>query len=129
MPVDDNVRNIRMNAAKRLGVIDRVLARSGYRCHYCGKTSEEAGNSGKRLSVDHLVPFSCGGDESESNLVAACAGCNSAKKDRPIEEVRHALLLRAIGWPRFTPAQLDWMRSRGLDLSEYDNAQLHFEKR
>lgn len=124
----DNVRQFRMNAAKRAGTIDFVLARAKFRCQYCGQTSEEAQGNGRRLAVDHVVPVSRGGDESADNLVACCGPCNSIKKNRPLSEARHFLLLRAIGWPKFTESQLDWMRARGVDLSEYDAARLHFEK-
>ena len=52
-----------------------VLARDGYRCVYCLSTDAP-------LHCDHVVPFSKGGTSDASNLVAACARCNSAKGNR-----------------------------------------------
>ena len=54
----------------------RVLSRSEFRCVYCG-----AGAPEKRIEVDHVVPVSKGGDDHESNLVAACLDCNVGKSD------------------------------------------------
>ena len=124
----DNVRSIRMNAAKRAGTIDRVLERSNYRCHYCGKTSAEAHTDGKRLAIDHVHPLRLGGDESDDNLVAACGPCNSIKGTRTVAEARHGLVLRYIGWPKFTEAQIDWLRASGFDLTAYDECKLAFER-
>jgi 5-methylcytosine-specific restriction endonuclease McrA len=127
--VDERLRNRRMVDARKKGTLDRILERDGFRCQYCGKTAEQAHTDGKRLAVDHVVPFSAGGDEADENLVACCMPCNSAKKNRPLAEVRHFLILRRIGWPRFTEAQIDWMRRRGVDVAEYDNGRLWLEER
>lgn len=52
-------------------------------CVYCGITEDEAGRS---HHVDHLIPVSKGGRHHRSNLVLACASCNSSKsKDTLIE--------------------------------------------
>jgi 5-methylcytosine-specific restriction endonuclease McrA len=50
-----------------------VLARDGYTCVYCGAT-------GVALTLDHVTPRAWGGSHHASNLVAACAPCNSARK-------------------------------------------------
>ena len=58
----------------------RVLfARDGWRCVYCG-------TSGGRLTLDHVVPRSRGGDSVWENVVTACAPCNLRKGDRLLEE-------------------------------------------
>ena len=77
--------------------------------------------------MDHFVPQKFGGTHSLDNLVPACGGCNSSKSDRAVEDARHGLLLKAIGWPRFSIEQLTWLRSQGFDLSAYDNGKLWFE--
>lgn len=46
------------------------------KCYYCGEFT------GKKYSVDHVIPLSRGGSNDPSNLVIACPSCNSAKKDR-----------------------------------------------
>ena len=51
-----------------------ILARDGFRCVYCGATSQDAS-----LEVDHMNPASNGGSNLPSNLVTACASCNAGK--------------------------------------------------
>jgi 5-methylcytosine-specific restriction endonuclease McrA len=51
-----------------------VFARDGFSCQYCG--------AGQRLTVDHVVPRSRGGDSSWTNVVTSCAPCNLRKGDR-----------------------------------------------
>lgn len=65
----------RLTKAKRF----EVLTRDGYRCRYCGVTAQDA-----RLHIDHVLPIAHGGKDDISNLVAACADCNSGKSDRKI---------------------------------------------
>jgi len=48
-----------------------VLARDGYKCQYCGSTSS--------LEIDHIFPFSRGGDHGEDNLQVLCRTCNGSK--------------------------------------------------
>ncbi len=54
-----------------------VLHRDGHRCQYCGSRAE---------SIDHVVPRSRGGHHEWENVVAACRPCNTAKRDRLLEE-------------------------------------------
>lgn len=53
----------------------QVLRRDGFRCQYCGTSAA----AGAVLHVDHIVPFSAGGDTTESNLRTACRNCNLGK--------------------------------------------------
>lgn len=53
----------------------RVLQRDGFRCAYCGRTSQQ----GAELHVDHVVPFAHGGETGEDNLITSCAECNLGK--------------------------------------------------
>jgi 5-methylcytosine-specific restriction endonuclease McrA len=48
----------------------------GFRCVYCG-------NKPVRLTQDHVVPISKGGNHTASNVVPACRPCNSKKRDLP----------------------------------------------
>lgn len=61
-----------MAASKRLRY--EILRRDNHRCRYCGAAAPDA-----RLTVDHVVPASLGGSDDPSNLVTACADCNSGK--------------------------------------------------
>jgi 5-methylcytosine-specific restriction endonuclease McrA len=49
---------------------ERVLARDGHRCHWCG---------GPATELDYLVPLALGGERSDANAVAACKRCNSKR--------------------------------------------------
>jgi 5-methylcytosine-specific restriction endonuclease McrA len=54
-----------------------VFARDGHRCQYCGAVAE---------NIDHVVPRSKGGPHAWDNVVAACRRCNTAKRDRMLED-------------------------------------------
>lgn len=63
----------------------RVLERDR-RCLACGITPE----SGARLHVDHIEPYSLGGRTVESNLQTLCADCNVGKGNRSSADFRNA---------------------------------------
>ncbi len=52
-----------------------IFARDEWECQYCGQT-------GKDLTIDHIVPKRLGGGASWENLVACCRRCNSRKGDK-----------------------------------------------
>jgi 5-methylcytosine-specific restriction endonuclease McrA len=56
-----------------------LFARDGWRCVYCGTASG-------RLTLDHVVPRSRGGDSVWENVVTSCAPCNLRKGNRSLEE-------------------------------------------
>lgn len=56
----------------------RLFKRDDYSCLYCG--------SKRKLTVDHILPKSRGGDNSWTNLATCCIKCNSIKNDRTPEE-------------------------------------------
>jgi 5-methylcytosine-specific restriction endonuclease McrA len=45
-----------------------------YKCAYCGKES--------KLTQDHFIPLSKGGEYTINNIVCACVSCNASKQDR-----------------------------------------------
>jgi 5-methylcytosine-specific restriction endonuclease McrA len=55
-----------------------VLRRDHHTCQYCGST--------KRLTLDHVIPRSRGGQHTWDNVVTACERCNSRKSDRTPSE-------------------------------------------
>ncbi len=52
-----------------------ILRRDGYTCQYCARR-------GEKLTVDHIVPRSRGGQTTWTNVVAACLRCNLFKGNR-----------------------------------------------
>ena len=61
-----------------------LFARDGWRCVYCGTSSG-------RLTLDHVVPRSRGGDSVWENVVTSCAPCNLKKGNRLLEEAAMVL--------------------------------------
>ena len=57
-----------------------LFARDGWKCVYCGTASG-------RLTLDHVVPRSRGGDSVWENVVTSCAPCNLRKGNRLLEEL------------------------------------------
>ena len=62
-----------------------LFARDGWRCAYCGTTAG-------RLTLDHVVPRSRGGESVWENVVTSCAPCNLRKGDRLPGEVQMQLV-------------------------------------
>ena len=82
---------------------ERIFARDGYRCVYCGGVF-----AAEELSLDHVQPRMRGGDNSEGNLVTACKPDNTRKGAMPawaflaeLTEERANFLRYAVHvWPR-----------------------------
>jgi len=51
----------------------------GNSCAYCGK-------SGKRLTHEHFIPISKGGEYTADNIIPACSYCNGSKKNKDFHE-------------------------------------------
>jgi 5-methylcytosine-specific restriction endonuclease McrA len=74
------VQYVRVPRTAKRKISRRALfARDGWSCVYCG-------TSGGRLTLDHVVPRSRGGDSVWENVVTACAPCNLRKGDKLPEE-------------------------------------------
>jgi 5-methylcytosine-specific restriction endonuclease McrA len=56
-----------------------VLVRDGHRCVKCGRSP--ATERGVQLHIDHIVPWSGGGESVASNLQCLCSECNLGKSD------------------------------------------------
>ena len=61
-----------------------LFARDDWRCVYCGDRNN-------RLTLDHVLPRSRGGESVWENVVTACAPCNHTKGNRTLEEARMQL--------------------------------------
>ncbi|MEU5149753.1 HNH endonuclease [Streptomyces yangpuensis] len=53
------------------------MARWGNRCAYCPALATH---------LDHVIPLSKGGTDTESNIVPACQHCNLSKGAKTLEE-------------------------------------------
>ena len=75
------VQYVRVPRAIQRKISRRALfARDNWRCVYCGTATG-------RLTLDHVVPRSRGGDSVWENVVTSCAPCNLRKGNRLPEEV------------------------------------------
>lgn len=86
-----------------------IFLRDGHRCQYCGKRY-----SSPRLSLDHVLPKSRGGEDTWENIVCACLKCNVDKGGRTPAEAGMKLLQKPVK-PRRSP-----LLSRQLSLSKYE---------
>lgn len=59
---------------------ENILKNHSYKCVYCG-TKE------RKLTMDHVMPLSKGGEHNKSNIVPACQPCNSSKCNKILEIV------------------------------------------
>lgn len=67
-------RSLRTGLSPRIRF--KVLQRDNFTCQYCGRSAPKV-----ELHVDHKIPISKGGLNDLTNLVTACAECNSGKSD------------------------------------------------
>ena len=80
------VQYVRVPRAVQRKISRRALfARDGWRCVYCGTSSG-------RLTLDHVVPRTRGGDSVWENVVTSCAPCNLKKGNRLLEEASMKLI-------------------------------------
>lgn len=86
-----------------------IFLRDGHRCQYCGKRY-----SSPRLSLDHVLPKSRGGQETWENIVCACLKCNVDKGGRTPCEAGMKLLQQPIK-PKRSP-----LLNRQLSLRKYE---------
>jgi 5-methylcytosine-specific restriction endonuclease McrA len=61
-----------------------IYKRDRNTCQYCGSTT--------RLTIDHVLPRSKGGDDSWENLVVACSTCNTKKGNKLLEHTNMRLI-------------------------------------
>lgn len=74
LPVKDTAKIQRHKMTKKLRY--QILSRDGFRCKYCGLTSETTS-----LHVDHIKPISKGGETVIANLQVLCEACNLGKSN------------------------------------------------
>jgi len=79
-----------------------LFRRDAHMCMYCLKTLPDC-----KLTRDHVIPVSRGGENSWTNLVSACRTCNEHKGARTPEEA--AMTLHAVP---YTPNYAEWLTLR-----------------
>ncbi|MFH2218929.1 MAG: HNH endonuclease [Pseudomonadota bacterium] len=65
-----------------------VLVRDGFKCAYCGAERE-------RLTIDHIIPKSRGGQTNFDNCVSSCKPCNNRKGGNTPREAQMYLRAKA----------------------------------
>jgi 5-methylcytosine-specific restriction endonuclease McrA len=80
-----------------------LFRRDAYLCMYCGQRF-----ASRELSRDHIRPFSQGGTDIWTNVVAACRRCNNQKASRTPEQAR----MQLIAVP-FTPTYAEYIFLKG----------------
>ena len=68
-----------------------LFARDQNQCQYCGKAFPLS-----KLSFDHVVPRSHGGQTSWENVVCCCLKCNTRKGDRTPEQSHMPLIKKPV---------------------------------
>jgi len=70
----------RPSATQKEGALDRSRGPDGKeRCTYCGTELDRRAGKPNSAEIDHVDPYSKGGETVDSNLDAACRTCNRSK--------------------------------------------------
>ena len=74
-PIKSKVKQTPRNISDRLRF--RILVRDGFICQSCGASPLK--ERGVELHVDHIIPWSKGGETVDENLETKCSRCNLGK--------------------------------------------------
>jgi len=61
-----------------------LINRDGARCFYCQRYHGQ--KIVEQLTIEHLIPVAHGGNDTASNLVLACHGCNNHLGNAPLKQ-------------------------------------------
>lgn len=86
-----------------------IYKRDKNSCQYCGATT--------KLTIDHVIPRSKGGEDSWDNLVVACSSCNVKKGDKMLEQTN--LKLRKQPRAPYSTVAMDLAESNVAEWREY----------
>ncbi len=82
--VSKKIKNERPNLSSKFK--KEVLKKSHNRCHICGDNIDY-----DNFQVDHITPFSLGGENNIENFIASCSFCNNYKWNYLPEEIKWIL--------------------------------------
>ncbi len=85
-----------------------ILQRDNYSCQYCG-------SKGSKLSIDHVIPRSRGGEDAWENVTTACLNCNVIKGNRTPQEAKMPLKTT----PRRPLSSLTFQANRQINSGRY----------
>lgn len=74
------LQNKRTSRTANLRQRFRVMKRDGFKCILCG--ASPALNPGCELHIDHIIPWSNGGETIEENLRTLCSNCNLGRSNQ-----------------------------------------------
>ena len=60
-----------------------ILKKTNYHCHVCGQELNE-----QNFQIDHIIPYSIGGENEIDNYLAACKVCNNYRWNYLPEEIK-----------------------------------------
>jgi len=63
-----------------------IFKRDGFSCRYCNAKPPNT-----TLEIDHIVPVSKGGDNSDDNLITSCFNCNRGKSANTLDCVTDSM--------------------------------------
>ncbi len=102
-PLEEDVLRVGRGEGHRDQLHLRLFGRDAYLCMYCSQRF-----ASRELSRDHIRPFSQGGADLWTNVVAACRRCNNQKASRTPEQAK----MQLIAVP-FTPTYAEYIFLKG----------------
>lgn len=90
---DNNRRKNNKRRTTRVGVrytLTEIGDRDGWKCHLCRKAVDKTlpGTAQMGPTIDHLIPISAGGEDSEPNVALAHRKCNCARGAKGAAQLR-----------------------------------------
>ena len=117
---------LRAKANANKGLCGKVLDKTNHRCAYCGI---DLAIAKKSTHIDHIIPYSKGGETEIDNLYAACTSCNLLKMSRTLEEFRGFLSYKLDGKPhRIAQDVIKYLESKGIAMPEPPEYKFYFER-
>ncbi len=86
-----------------------VIQRDNFSCQYCGYR-------GSKLSIDHVLPRSRGGEDKWENVTTACISCNLKKGNRTPKEANMSLKAK----PQKPPNSMGFEANKQISLGNHE---------